>query len=71
MRYKILSDAYYKNQMAKGEPSNINYREDMVWRYYPKNSSNEQILKAVCYYAEKYLNWLRYYLQRFFFKKYL
>ena len=47
-RFKWLSDSYYTQRMAKGEPSEQSNEPDIEWTYPDKDSVDEVLLEEVC-----------------------
>ena len=47
-RYKYLSDSYYTQRMAKGEPSEQSNEPDIEWTYPVKDSVDEVLLEEAC-----------------------
>ena len=48
LRWKVLSDSYFKGQMGTGEKTGGSNKPDKEWSYPSPNSSSEKVLKTVC-----------------------
>ena len=48
LRYKYLTDSYYKESMGKGERTGGSNEPDKEWNYVEPKSIHESVLKSVC-----------------------